>query len=218
LNKKEVAELKRRLKKESCTITRMVGCYVNSSKDKVCTFNESFLNLEDEEFHKYLELASKTMSGTIGNNLVELEFPMEAEEIGAPQHALMALKASKLEDENLYDAFFDHIIETYDFVGNYLILLYYDNYDVMVKKSDNSALDESEETYEYIICSICPVILSKPGLGYREEHRGSPRGNRGGSQPPGARAWRPLHRAHPRRRLAANASGQTGRAIPKRLA
>ena len=172
MNKKEVAELKRRLKKESCTITRMAGCYVNSSKDKVCTFNESFLNLEDEEFHKYLELASKTMSGTIGNNLVELEFPMEAEEIGAPQHALMALKASKLEDENLYDAFFDHIIETYDFVGNYLILLYYDNYDVMVKTSDNRALDESEETYEYIICSICPVILSKPGLGYREdEHR-----------------------------------------------
>ena len=113
MNKKEVAELKRRLKKESCTITRMAGCYVNSSKDKVCTFNESFLNLEDEEFHKYLELASKTMSGTIGNNLVELEFPMEAEEIGAPQHALMALKASKLEDENLYNAFFDHIIDIF---------------------------------------------------------------------------------------------------------
>ena len=172
MNKKEVAEIKRRLKKESCTITRMVGCYVNSSKDKVCTISESFLNLQDEEFHKYLELASKTLSGTIGNNLIELEFPLEAEAIGAPQQTLMALKESKLEDENLCNAFFDHIIETYDYVGNYLILLYYDNYDVMVKTSDNRALDESEETYEYVICSICPVILSKPGLGYREdEHR-----------------------------------------------
>lgn len=150
----------------------MVGCYVNSSKDKVCTFSESFLSLEDEEFHKYLEIANKTLSGTVGNNLIELEFPIEAEENGAPQQNLMALKKSGLEDENLYNAFFDHIIETYDFVGNYLILLYYDNYDVMVKTSDNMKLDESEETYEYIICSICPVMLSKPGLGYREdEHR-----------------------------------------------
>ena len=172
MNKKEVAEIKRRLKKESCTISKMVGCYVNSSKDKVCTFSESFLSLEDEEFHKYLEIANKTLSGTIGNNLIELEFPIEAEENGAPQQNLMALKKSGLEDENLYNAFFDHIIETYDFVGNYLILLYYDNYDVMVKTSDNMKLDESEETYEYIICSICPVMLSKPGLGYREdEHR-----------------------------------------------
>lgn len=172
MNKKEVAEIKRRLKKESCTISKMVGCYVNSSKDKVCTFSESFLSLEDEEFHKYLEIANKTLSGTVGNNLIELEFPIEAEENGAPQQNLMALKKSGLEDENLYNAFFDHIIETYDFVGNYLILLYYDNYDVMVKTSDNMKLDESEETYEYIICSICPVMLSKPGLGYREdEHR-----------------------------------------------
>ncbi len=172
MNKKEVAEIKRRLKKESCTISKMVGCYVNSSKDKVCTFSESFLSLEDEEFHKYLEIANKTLSGTIGNNLIELEFPIEAEENGAPQQNLMALKKSGLEDENLYNAFFDHIIETYDFVGNYLILLYYDNYDVIVKTSDNMKLDESEETYEYIICSICPVMLSKPGLGYREdEHR-----------------------------------------------
>ncbi len=171
MNKSEVAEIKRRLKKEACTISRMAGCYVNSSKDKVCTFNESFLNLQDEELHKYLDIAKKTLSGTVGNNLMELEFPIEAEDLGNPQQNLMALKKSCLEDEALVDAFFDHIIETYDFVGNYLILLFYDNYDVMVKTSDNMKLDESEETYEYIICSICPVILSKPGLGYREDEK-----------------------------------------------
>ncbi|MCR4611423.1 MAG: DUF4317 domain-containing protein [Lachnospiraceae bacterium] len=172
MNKKEVAEIKRRLKKDKCTVSRLAGCYVNSSKEKLCTFTEDFLNLQDEELHKYLEIASKTLSGNVGNNLIELEFPIEAEELGAPQHNLMALKKSALKDENVNEAFFDHIINTYDFVGNYLILLFYDNYDVMVKTSDNMALDESEETYEYIICSICPVILSKPGLGYREdEHR-----------------------------------------------
>lgn len=172
MNKKEVAELKRRLKKESCTIHRITGCYVDSSKEKVCTFAEDFVNLEDDEFHKYLEIANKTLSGTVGNNLIELDFPLEEEVNGSKQQNLLALRASKLKDDNLIDAFYDHIIETYDFVGNYLIVLYYDTYDVMTKTSDNMALDESEETFEYIICSICPVMLSKPGLGYREdEHR-----------------------------------------------
>ena len=63
MNKKEVAEIKRRFKKESCSFTRMCGCYVNSSKEKLVSFGQTFLNLEDEEFHKYLEIANKTLSG-----------------------------------------------------------------------------------------------------------------------------------------------------------
>ena len=31
------------------------------------------------------------------------------------------------------------------------------------------SLDESEEVYSYILCCICPVNLSKPGLSYHEE-------------------------------------------------
>ena len=31
------------------------------------------------------------------------------------------------------------------------------------------ALDDSDEVYEYIMCAICPVDLSKPGLSYKEE-------------------------------------------------
>lgn len=172
MNKSDVNELKRRFKKESCTISRISCCYVNSSKEKVCTFTDNFLSISEDEFHKYLEIAKKTLSGTLDNNLMELPFPEEAEKSGSLQHNLYALKKSGLEDEELIEGFFDHIISTYDFVGNYLIVLYYDNYDVLVKSTDNITLDESEETYEYIICSICPVMLSKPGLGYREdEHR-----------------------------------------------
>lgn len=61
------------------------------------------------------------------------------------------------------------IIDSYDYVGNYLILIFHDAYDVMTKTSDNDKLDESEEVYEYLLCAICPVNLTKPGLGYRED-------------------------------------------------
>ena len=41
----------------------------------------------------------------------------------------------------------------------------------MTRTKDNINLDESEEAFEYLICAICPVDLSKPGLGYREEEQ-----------------------------------------------
>ena len=176
MNKKEVLELKRRFKKEAATFTRVCGCYVYGNHNKVCKFGNTFLNLEEDEFYKYLEIANKALSGTIGNNLLELKFPIEEEEVGGRQHILMALRASKLEDENLLDTFYDLVIDTYDHAGNYLIVLFHDAYDVMSRTSDNNNLDESEEVYEYLICAICPVDLSKPGLGFlEEEHRIGPR-------------------------------------------
>ena len=172
MNKKEVAEIKRRLKKESCTIQHMCGCYVDAEKNKLVTFSQNFLNLEEDEFYKYLEIAGKALSGTLGNNLLELEFPIDVEAVGGRQQILMALRASKLEDDALLDTYYDLIIDSYDYVGNYLITLYYDVYDVPLKGTDELAMDESDEVYEYLLCCICPVALSKPGLGYLEgEHR-----------------------------------------------
>lgn len=169
MNKKEVLELKRRFKKDECTFTRMCGCYVDADHNKIVNIGETFLNLEEEESNKYLEIAKKVLSGTLGNNLLELEFPLAEEAAGGRQQFLMGLRDSKLKNEELMDAFYDLVIDSYDFVGNYLILIFHDAYDVMTRTSDNNNLDESEEVYEYLLCAICPVALSKPGLGYRED-------------------------------------------------
>lgn len=172
MRKKDILELKRRLKKDDCTFTRMCGCYVDGQKNIVLKLKETFLNLRDEEFYKYLEIAKKTLSGTIGNNLLELNFPLEEEGMGSHQLSLMELKKSRLKDDAKLDDFYNTIIDSYDYTGNFLILLFHDAYDVMTKTTDNSKLDESEEVYEYILCAICPVELAKPALGYLEdEHK-----------------------------------------------
>ena len=171
MNKKEVLELKRRFKKEDASFTRLCGCYVDGNRNKICKFGSKFLNLEEEEFYKYLEIANKSLSGTLGNNLLNLSFPMEEEEVGGRQQILMALRDTKLEDEALLDTYYDLIIDTYDHAGNYLIVLFHDAYDVMTRTKDNDDLDESEEVFDYLICAICPVNLSKPGLGYREDEQ-----------------------------------------------
>lgn len=169
MNKREVLELKRRFKKEEATFTRLCGCYVDCNRNKVCTWGGKFLNLDEDEFFKYLEIANKALSGTLGNNLLDLSFPIEEEAVGGRQQILMALRDTKLEDETLLNTYYDLIIDTYDHPGNYLILLYHDVYDVITKTKDDLKIDESEESFSYLICAICPVELSKPGLGYREE-------------------------------------------------
>ena len=176
MDKKGVAELKRRFTKENCTFTRLCGCYVDAGKNKVVDLSETFLNLDDAEYYKYLDIAKKTLSGKLGNNLLELEFPLAEEAAGGRQQFLMGLRESALKNDDLMDAFYDLVIDSYDYVGNYLILVFHDAYDVMTKTSDNNKLDESEEVYEYLLCAICPVNLTKPGLGYREdENRIGPR-------------------------------------------
>ena len=171
MNKKEILELKRRFKKDEATFTRLVGCYVDGNHNKICNFGSKFLTLEEEEYFKYLDIANKTLSGTYGNNLLDLSFPLEEEEVGGRQQILMALRETKLEDEALLNTYYDLVIDTYDHPGNYLILLYHDTYDVMTRTTDSINLDESEETYSYLICAICPVDLSKPGLGYLENEQ-----------------------------------------------
>ena len=171
MNKRDVMELRRRFKKDNCTISRLAGCYVDAYKNKLLTFNENFLNLPEEEFYKYMDLAKKTLGGTIGNNLLELDFPGEEEEPGGRQQFYMGLKSSDLKNEELLERLYDLIIENYVHTGNYLILVFKDTYDIMSRTSDNMKLDESEEVYEYILVSICPVDLSKPGLGYREDEK-----------------------------------------------
>lgn len=169
MRKKDILELKKRLKKDHCTFTKMCGCYVNGEKNIILEFNKTFLNLDEDEFFKYMEIAKKTLSGTIGNNILELNFSVNEEHISTKQQLLMELKKSKLKDELILNKFYKTVIDSYDFTGNFLILLFHDAYDVITKTNDNLKLDESEEVYEYIMCAICPVSLSKAGLGYFEK-------------------------------------------------
>lgn len=169
MNHREVLELKRRFTKDKCTINRVCGCYIDATKRKVAKINHTFLSLEDEEFFKYLDIAKKCLSGKIDNNLINLQFSTDSELNGPEHKSLMALRDSKLMDDAILDAFYDHIIENYSYDENYLILLFYDSYDIPMKTKDNMALDDSDEVYEYIMCAICPVDLSKPGLSYKEE-------------------------------------------------
>lgn len=167
MTKQEISEIKKLLTPKNCSITRICGCYVDGEKNKKTELKQAFLALPEEEMFKYFEILRKALSGTPGKNLLTLDFPLNSEEEGGPQEFLLRLRDSKLKDEALLEEFYDRIIANYEFVGNYLILIVHDVYDVPGRTRDGIEMeDASDEIYEYILTCICPVELSKPGLSY----------------------------------------------------
>ena len=170
MNKKEISEIKKQFTPNNCAITRICGCYVDGEKNKKTKLKEAFLSLSEEEMFKYFEIFKKTLSGTVGKNLINMEFPLEQEKEGGTQEFLLRLRGSKLQDDAILDEFYDKVIESYDYGENYYIILIHAVYDIPGKSSDGQEMfDASDEIYDHILCSICPVNLSKAGLCYNAE-------------------------------------------------
>ena len=170
MNKKEVLEIRKQFTPANCAITRIAGCYVDHEKNKKMESKSAFLSLPEEEAFKYFDIFKKTLSGTMGKNMLNMEFPIDQEMPGGTQEFLMKLKASKLEDDMLLEEFYDKVIATFEYAENYYIILIHAMYDVPGRSSDNLEMfDASDEVYEYLVCSICPVSLSKAGLSYNAE-------------------------------------------------
>ncbi len=171
MNKKEVLEIRKQFSPANCAITRICGCYVNHEKEKITEWMNAFLSLPEEEEFKYFEMFKKSLSGTIGKNLLHMEFPLEQEREGGTQEFLLKLRNSKLKDDMLVAEFYDKVIESYEYAENYYIVLMHAVYDIPGKSSDGIGMDDaSDNVYEHILCSICPVNLSKPGLSYNIEN------------------------------------------------
>ncbi|MBR4514926.1 MAG: DUF4317 domain-containing protein [Lachnospiraceae bacterium] len=172
MTKKEINEIKALYDSvQDCGIRKLCGCYVNSDKETVKVFGDEFYNFPEEEMYKYLEIFRKTLSGTPGKNLMDMEFVhREEQEITVGRAMLEKLKVSGLEDEAAINAFYDAVITEYDYTGNYIILLIFQSYDVPGMTEDGIEMeDASDEVYSYILCSICPMKLTKPGLGFDDD-------------------------------------------------
>lgn len=170
MNKKEIMEIKKLYGVKNCAIQRLAVGYIDGEKNLKCMWEETFLNLPEEEIFKYLEILKKGLSGTIGKNICTLEYTSEQEEPGSMHESLMRLKASQLQNEDMLQVFYEKIAENYPEVENVAVVLIYNVYDIPNKGNDEqNNIDASDEVYEYISCYLCPVKLEEPGLVYGGE-------------------------------------------------
>ena len=63
MNKKEILEIKKLFTTDKCCIQRICGCYVDANKNKVMTFKDAFLSLQDEEIFKYFKQTMQLLFG-----------------------------------------------------------------------------------------------------------------------------------------------------------
>ena len=169
---KEISEIRRHLRRDRSNMTAIYGCFVNDNKEIISEFRQSTGIMPENEGDKYFALLRRTLSGSIGRNLIDITFKT-SQVASSPEHKLlMDLRASQLKDDELRLSFYQKIIDSVVLEGNYLILLGYDTYDVPFKSRDDAfQKDNSDETYSYILCSICPVKQTKGGLHYIPEEQ-----------------------------------------------
>ena len=169
---KEIGELRRHLRRDRSNMTNIYGCYVNDHKEIISQFEQSLGMMPENEAEKYFALLKRTLSGQLGKTLIDISFKT-SQVADSPEHKLlMGLRESRCKDEALRDELCKKIIETVTFDSNYLILMAGETYDVPFKSKDDSfQKDQSEESYSFFICAVCPVKQTKANLHYVAEEK-----------------------------------------------
>ena len=172
MNDKEIGEIRRRFRREKSNMTAIYGCFVNESKEIVTEYRQSVAMMSENEAERYFGLMKRSLSGTLGKNLVDITF-RTAQVAGSPEHQfLMDLRQSELKDETLRHQLYQKIIDNTQLDEAFLILLGCDKYDVPFKsKDDMTQADASGEVYTYLLCAVCPVKQTKPTLHYVPENK-----------------------------------------------
>ena len=171
MNRKEIGEIRRRMRRDRSNMTAIYGCYVNGQKEIISEFKQSVAMMPENEAEMYFGVMKRALSGSVGKNLIDLTFQTN-QVAGSPEHnLLMALRDTGLKNEELRKAFYEKVMETVHFEENYLILLGCESYDVPFKSSESGDEGDSGEVYKYILCAICPVKLTKPNLHYAAEEK-----------------------------------------------
>ncbi len=167
MTEKNLREIKRRFRPEKSNIPRIVGAFVNGNGQIISRISQS-LGLEESSVNEMLlGTMKKTLSGSIGTTLTEIDFSTKEVSEGEKHSLLMELRKTNLKDSDALEKFYSRVISSVKFEGNYVILLANDIYDVPSYGSDDGGFS-SDTQFSYIICAICPLKDTPEALSFRE--------------------------------------------------
>ncbi len=166
---KELREIRRRFRPDKNNIMTITGCIVNSERNIVANFNQALSTTSTEETERLLSTMKKSISGSLGTNLLSMDFSTKQVESSEEHGLLMKLRSSALKDTEALNTFYSKVISSVKFEGSYAILLAHDTYDVFTYSKDGSKDDSSNQMFSYIICSICPIKPLNTGLYFRND-------------------------------------------------
>ena len=158
INREDMLELTRRMTPSRTCMDRIAGGYMDEDGFLDGSFNIHFLKLSGEEKAKNLALAKAVPFSKTNEQLKEYEFSSTQERPGSLWQLLMAMREARLKNDALNETFYELVGEHYQSVGkDYAVFLFHGTYDVPLKASDKESLWESEEVYDFLVCTISPL-------------------------------------------------------------
>jgi len=157
INRDDMLELTRRMTVSRSSFDRVAGAYFDEDGELLDNVNIHFLRLDNAEKEKMLSLAKAIPFSETNEQLIEYKFPEKAKGPGSLYQMLQAIKNSALKNDALLLTFYEYVGENILIDNGYGMFLYHDNYDIPAKGSDKKRQWESDNMFEYIICSIFPV-------------------------------------------------------------
>lgn len=181
MNLQGLAELRKRLNPDRRNPSLIRGCYCGPDGSVISVFSQDVYGLTEEDNEKFMGIFKKVLSGTFGQNLLDVEFPASMIPDSEEFRMMMTLKDSHLKDDEAVGSLLQRILALIPAISNvntqsvkdmqeaqhYLILLMTDTYDVPYKDGNGETdADRGNEVFDYVLCSICPVKQTKTALTY----------------------------------------------------
>lgn len=168
MNEKEIGEIRRRFRASKSNINHIRGCCVSSNGEILSEFDQSLSFLTEDECDMILGTIRRSLSGTIGRNLIDIPFSTK-QVLESDEHKMLSsIRSSDMNDTDAVHALYDKIISSVgeQMDGNYVIIMASDKYDVISKRVDGEKGDDSFEVFKYFICCVCPIKTSRSQLGF----------------------------------------------------
>ena len=158
INRNDMLELTRRMTLARNCFSRIAGAYMDKEGYDDGTFNIHFGKLKPAEASRNLELAKAIPFSETNVQLKEYKFVEGPERRKSMWPILTSLKEDRLKDDAMLSLLYEVIGENYKSDVDYAIFLFSGSYDVPIKGADKQWMEGSEEVYDFLICTISPLV------------------------------------------------------------
>ena len=157
INREDMLELTRRMTPSRSCFDRIAGAYIDEVGEVDESFNIHFGKLSTADKQQNLELAKTVPFSKTNVQLKEYIFPTEAKGKESMWQLLQAMLACGLKNDALMDVFYEQIADGYPVDYDAAVFVFHGVYDIPLKGKDKESQWESEEVYEFIVCTVSPM-------------------------------------------------------------
>ena len=157
INREDMLELTRRMTPARNCFDRIAGAYINDMGEVEDSFNVHFGKLSGSEKSRNLVLAKAIPFAKTNEQLKEYTFSEKAKGKDSIYTLLRAIRQCGLKNDALMEILYEQIADGFPVDYEFATFVFHGTYDVPIKAKDKESLWDSEEVYDFIICTVSPM-------------------------------------------------------------